>query len=51
MIRCFGDSINTRKANIIEAEEDQNNLLNNMIEFDNKPRPRSKKGKDKKKYF
>ena len=30
------------KLNIIEAEEDQNNLLNNIVEFDNKSRPRSK---------
>ena len=35
------------KLNIIEAEEDQNNLLNNIVEFDNKSRPRSKEGMDK----
>ena len=36
------------KLNIIEAEEDQNNLLNNIVEFDNKSSPRSKEGMDKK---
>ena len=47
-IRSFGDSMYNCKLNIIEAEEDQNNLLNNIVEFDNKSRPRSKEGKDKK---
>ena len=27
---------------------DQNNLLENIIEFNNKPRPKTKEGKDKK---
>ena len=48
MISSFGDSIYTRKANIVEGEKDQSNLLNNIIEFNNNSRPRSKEGKDKK---
>ena len=28
-VRSFGDSIYIRKANIVKAEEDQNNLLKN----------------------
>ena len=47
-IRSFGDSIYTRKANIVEAEADQNNPLKNIVEFTDKSRPRSKEGKDKK---
>ena len=47
-IRSFGDSIYTRKANIVEAEADQNNPLKNIVEFTEKSRPRSKEGKDKK---
>ena len=35
IIRSFSDSINTHKAKIIEAEGDQNSLLNNIMEFDN----------------
>ena len=47
-IRSFGDSIYTRKANIVEAEADQNNPLKNIVEFTEKSRPRSKEGKDRK---
>ena len=47
-IRSFGDSIYTRKANIVEAEADQNNPLKNIVEFTEKSRPRWKEGKDKK---
>ena len=46
-MRFFGYSIYTRKANIAEVEEDQSNLLKNIVEFNNKSRPRSKGGKDK----
>ena len=38
----------THKANMVELEEDKSNLLNNILEFNNKSRPRSKEGKDKK---
>ena len=47
VMRFFGYSIYTRKANIAEVEEDQSNLLKNIVEFNNKSRPRSKGGKDK----
>ena len=50
MIRSFGDSIYTRKINIVQAEEDQSNLLNNIIEFNDRSRQRLKEGKDKKRY-
>ena len=46
-IRSFGD-IYIRKVNIAEAEENQSNLLNNIVECNNKCRPRSKIGNDKK---
>ena len=35
IIRSFSGSINTQQAKRIEAEGDQNSLLNNIIEFDN----------------
>ena len=37
-----------RKASIADVEEDQSNLLENITEFDDKSRPRSKEDKDKK---
>ena len=37
-----------RKASIADVKEDQSNLLENIIEFDDKSRPRSKEGKDEK---
>ena len=46
--RSFGDSIHTGKISIDEAGMYQTNLLENMIKFNNKFRPRSKKDKDKK---
>ena len=48
IIRSLGESINTRKASLVEFEEDQINLLKNLVEFNNKSRPKSKEGKDKK---
>ena len=47
-ITSFGESIYTCKAEIVEAEEDQSNLLKNIIEVNNKSGPRTKEGKDKK---
>ena len=41
-MRIFGYSIYTRKANIAEVEEDQSSLLKNIVEFNDKSRPRSK---------
>ena len=46
--RSFGASISTGKININEAERDQSILLKNMVEFNNKSRPKTKEGKDKK---
>ena len=47
-ITSFGESCYTRKAETVEAEEDQSNLLKNIIEVNNKSGPRIKEGKDKK---
>ena len=47
-IRSFGDSIYTCKANIVKAEEDQSNMLKHIVEFNDKPRPRSIEGNNKK---
>ena len=47
-IRSFGESIYTQKASIVEAEEDQSNLLKNIVEFNSKSRAKNKEGKDKK---
>ena len=43
-------SIYTRKANIVEAEEVQSNLLKNLVECNNKSRPRPKNVRIKKIY-
>ena len=47
-IRSFDESADTRKAIIAEAEEDQSNLLENLVKFNNKSGPKKKEGKDKK---
>ena len=47
-MRSFYESIYTQEASIVEAEEDQSNLLKNIVEFKNKSRPKNKEGKDKK---
>ena len=44
----FGDSIYTGKISIDEAEMDQTNLLDNVVNFKNISRPRSIEDKDKK---
>ena len=36
------------KTNIIDAEENKSNMLKNVLEFNEKSRPRSKEGKNKK---
>ena len=46
--RSFGESIYTGKITIDEADEDKSNLLKNIVEFNDKSRPRTKEGKDKK---
>ena len=50
-IRSFSESIYSGKITIDEAEEDQSNLLENMVEFNNKSRPKNKEGKEKKEIF
>ena len=39
------------KLKIDEAEMDQSNLFENVVEFNEKSRPREKEDKEKKKYF
>ena len=50
-IRSFGESVYTGKSFIVEAEEYQNNLIKNMVEYNNKSRPKNKEGKVKKRKF
>ena len=47
MIRSFGESIYSGRISINEADMDQTNLLENMVKFSNKSRPKTKEGKDK----
>ena len=47
-IRSFGDSIYTCKIKIDESEMNQSDLLEYMVKFNNKSKPRTKKGKAKK---
>ena len=47
-IRSIRDSICTGKINMDEAEMDQTNLLENMIKFNNKSKPKTKETKTKK---
>ena len=47
-IRSFGESIYTQNISIVEAQEDQSNLLKNIVEFNNKSRPKNKEVEDKK---
>ena len=50
-LHLFCEIIYTCKASIVEAEEDQSNLLKNIIEFNNKSRPRTIEGKANKRYL
>ena len=47
-IRSSVDSIYTGKISMDKAEMDQTNLLENIVKFNNKSRPRSKEDKAKK---
>ena len=47
-IRCFSESIYSDKISIHETDMDQTNLLENMVKFNNKSRPKTKEGKGKK---
>ena len=44
----FNNSIYIGKINIDEAEENQSNPLDKIVEFNNKSRPKTKEDKDKK---
>ena len=50
-IRFFDDNIYIGKINIDEPEMNQSNLSKNTVEFNNKSRPRTIEGKDKKRYL
>ena len=47
-IKSFGNSIYNGKINIKEAEKKQNNLFENIVNFNNKSRLKSKKIKKRK---
>ena len=47
-VRSFGESIYTQNISIVEAQEDQSNLLKNIVEFNNKSRPKNIEVEDKK---
>ena len=44
----FGECIYTGKISINDADMDQTNLLEKMVNFNNKSRPKTKEGKHKK---
>ena len=46
-IRSFGESIYAGKISIHKAEMDQTNLLENIVKFNNKSRPKTKEDKEK----
>ena len=48
VIRSFGDNIYAINTIMGETERDRNKLLEHMVEFNNKCRPKTKEGKDKK---
>ena len=48
MIRSFGENITSGKIAISETDENQSNLLENIVEFINKSRTRTKEGKVRK---
>ena len=47
-MRSFGENIYTRKASLFEAEEDESILLEYLVEFNDKSKPKNKNGKHKK---
>ena len=48
-MRSFGEPLCTGKINIDEAETDQINLLENLVQFSERSRPKTVDDKDKKK--
>ena len=47
-VRSFGDNIYTGKITINKVDRDQSNVLENMIEFNNRSRSQSIEGKGRK---
>ena len=47
-IRSLCESIYILKASIVEVKEDESNLFENLVELNNKCRPKNKECKDKK---
>ena len=47
-IRSFNESSYTSKASKVEARKDQSNLSKNIVEFNNKSKPKHKEGNVKK---
>ena len=47
IIRSFGESIYNHKVSIVEVEKDQSNLLENLVQFHNRYRPKKREGRDK----
>ena len=50
-IRSFGDDIYKRKITINEADQEQSDLLEYILNFNNKARPKNKDDKKNKKIF
>ena len=50
-VRSFGDNIYTGKSSIDEAQMDQSNFLESMVQCDNKTRQNKKNVTKKRKYF
>ena len=46
-VKSFGDNFQADKIAINKAERDEINLLENMVEFNYKSRPRSKEGQER----
>ena len=51
MIRSFDKSFIIGEITISKSAEDQSNLLENIVEFSNKFRPRTKEGRMKKEIY
>ena len=49
-IRTFGDDIYTNKITINEVDQEQSNLVEYILNFNNKTRPKKKDDKKTKKY-
>ena len=50
-MRSFGETLCTGKINIDEAETDQINLLENLVQFSERSRPKTADDKEKKHFW